>query len=201
MAQQCPLCGGKACPQRIGYYKRKKVIIGFVIYYNFPIARYRCQRKGAIVPGHRTFSLLPHWLVPYRQHACDAIIETVKHVHQSGDSLEQTKQVICNQGRDTDIPLDNQQILDFTRLCGEGFHKLCATPALKRQLQDSRCFNSQNPVDAVLNFIGCYQSPLTLTHQPNVSNIEKLRLDFFYHFQTGPYFQRLFLFGTPSQRR
>jgi len=198
-SQRCPLCGGKDCAKRLGVYWRKRVIIGSSVYADFPVVRYICYRKGSLKPQHRTFSVLPHWLAPYHQHGIDTIIETVKCQHQKGNSYAQTKHEISIHGIGKDFPLENQQILDFKQLLKETFHKLCTIPALKRQLED--CFNSKEPISTVLDFIEQYQTPLTQTYPPHFSNLEKLNLDFFYYYQTTPYFERFFLIGTPSQKR
>ena len=170
-------------------------------YSDFPIVRYICHRKGFLDPPHRTFSVLPHWLAPYHQHGIDVICETVKHQHQRGNSFVQTQQDISIHGTDKDFPLENQQILDFKQLLKETFHKLCTIPTLKTQLEDSGCFNSKDPVGTVLRFIEQYQTPLTKTYPRHFSNLEKLNLDFLFHYQATPYFERFFLIGTPSQKR
>jgi hypothetical protein len=139
--------------------------------------------------------------VPYHQHGLDFIIETMKHLHQSGDSFNQTKQVISNQNIEKELPLENGQIVNFKQLFKETFSKLCATPPLKKQLEDTVCFNNNDPVGSVLEFIEKYKTSLSLPYQSNISNPAKLSLDFFYNYQSTPYFERLFLFGVPSQKR
>jgi hypothetical protein len=62
----CPICKGKHCAIRIGFYFRYAYdsVSGTIIL--LPIARYLCQRKGkAPKNAHKTFSLLPAQLVPY----------------------------------------------------------------------------------------------------------------------------------------
>jgi len=38
-SEQCPLCEGKNCAVRIGFYIRKKLVSHFKEYYDVPIAR------------------------------------------------------------------------------------------------------------------------------------------------------------------
>ncbi|MBL7105883.1 MAG: hypothetical protein ISS18_16280, partial [Bacteroidales bacterium] len=91
-SEQCPLCSGKDCAVRIGFYYRKKLVFGFKTYKNVPIARWLCQKKGHRKPKHRTFSLLPSALIPYHSHDLSLISETVKHKQQTpGATFEQTK--------------------------------------------------------------------------------------------------------------
>lgn len=49
------------------------------------IARYLCQRKGKVEPGaHKTFSLLPHVLIPYKRYSACLSYEVFKLSVESG---------------------------------------------------------------------------------------------------------------------
>lgn len=195
---QCPLCGGKNCAVFLGYYYRTQVVIAWIIWYHFPIRRFRCRRKGPHQPTHRTFSLLPHWLVPYYQHGLGMILEAIRLHRQHGNHFTQTKDAFSERGQNTDLPLENQQIRNFIRLLVKAFHQLCAVPELKPQLHQTGCFYPHDPLASVLEFSAHYQSPRS--YHPGIPKAEKLSPDFFYHWQDGDYFPRQFLFGTPSQK-
>ena len=106
----CPICKGENCAVRIGFYKRKQVIVDNKIYENVPIARWLCQRKGYQKSTHKTFSLLPFPLIPYHRHGLNVIVNTVNFHHHNGSSLVQTKDFISSNGVDADIPLENNHI-------------------------------------------------------------------------------------------
>ena len=201
-SEQCPLCGGKDCAVRIGFYYRKQVVMSFIAYSDVPIPRWLCRKKGQLIVNHRTFSLLPSALIPYHGHDLSLISETVKHKQQTpGASFEQTKSYISNKGIETDISLENNQINDFQKIFTNAFTKLMAIPEIKRLIKQADYFQSNVPITTVISFIDSYKSRFLTTANLKASNIEKLAFDFFFNFQTGCFFDRHFLFGTPSQKR
>ena len=200
-SEQCPLCEGKDCAVRIGFYYRKKLVFEFKTYKNVPIPRWLCRKKAHLKAKHRTFSLLPNALVPYHSHDLNLFFDTVSYHHQNDITFEQTKSYISDKGIETDIPLENNQIKHFLQIFSNGFTKLMAIPELKQQIEQADCFHSSDPITTVLSFIDSYQSRFLTTANLKTSNIEKLAFDFFFNFQTAAYFDRHFLFGTPSQKR
>lgn len=201
-SDQCPLCGEKKCAVRIGFYYRKKLVFEFKTYKNVPIARWLCREKGPLKPKHRTFSLLPSALIPYRSHDLNLISATVKHKQQkSGTTFEQTKSFISDKGIETDICLENNHIKHFLQIYTNAFTKLMAISELKQRIEQADYFHSSNTIATVNRFIDSYKSRFLTTAKLKASNIEKLAGDFFFNFQTGWYFDRHFLFGTPSQKR
>jgi len=201
-SEQCPLCGEKNCAVRIGFYYRKKLVFKFKIYNNVPIPRWLCRKKGHLKAKHRTFSLLPSALIPYHSHDLNLISETVKYKQQTPDtSFENVKNYISDKGIETDITLENNQIKDFLKIFANAFAKLMAISELKQRIKQADYFNSSDPISTVTGFINSYKSPLLTTANLKASNIEKLAFDFFFSFQSGCFFDRHFLFGTPSQKR
>ncbi len=185
---------------RIGFYKRKKVIVDNKIHENVPIARWLCQRKGSTIPQHQTFSLLPSPLIPYHSHGLNVIVDIVNFHHHNGSSFVQTKDFISDKGVNTDLPLENNQIHDFMNIFSQALLKLTTIAELKQQISQASYWDSSDPIATMLKFINGYESRFLSTQQLHASNAEQLALDFFYHFQTDDYFQRHFLFGTPSQK-
>ena len=200
-SEQCPLCGGTNCAVRIGFYYRKQIVISFIAYSDVPILRWLCRKKGTQKPKHRTFSLLPSALIPYHSHDLNLIFETVKHIQQQSTTFEQTKSHISDKGIETDIALENNQIHDFLQIFTSAFTKLMAVPQLKQRIEQADYFHSSNPIITVISFINSYKSRFLTTANLKTSNIEKLAPDFFFNFQTACFFDRHFLFGTPSQKR
>ncbi len=65
----CPICGAKNCAIYLGIYRRgaEDPIENFSVF-DLPVLRYLCQGKGdKKKSAHKTFSLLPYQLAPYRQ--------------------------------------------------------------------------------------------------------------------------------------
>jgi hypothetical protein len=84
------LCaGGRDCARFIGYCFRGVIDEKGTDYKAFPIARYRCNRKGtALTAKHRTFSLLPHQLVPYTKYSIPFIIDALRRVYGEDGSVK-----------------------------------------------------------------------------------------------------------------
>lgn len=197
---QCPLCGGKNCAVRIGFYIRKRLVFYLRTYSDVPILRWLCRQKGPLKAKHRTFSLLPSALIPYHKNDLNLVSETVQYkLQQPQTTFEQTKNYISDKAQHPDIDLENSQIKQFQQLITTAFSKLMAIPEIKQLI--GRDFNSSDPIATVISFGDNYQSPFLTTSNLEASNIEKLSWDFFYNFQSGCYFDRQFLFGTPSQKR
>ncbi|UCE07055.1 MAG: hypothetical protein JSW07_03180, partial [bacterium] len=104
-------------------------------------------------------------------------------------------------GVDTDIPLENNQIHDVMKIVTQALLKLTSLAEVKQQISQASYWDSSDPIGTMLQFINNYESRFLSTRQLHASNAEKLALDFLYHFQTGDYRQRHFLFGTPSQKK
>jgi len=162
--------------------------------------RFLCRDKGNLKSKHKTFSLLPQPLVPYQQTGLDVMFETVKQ-HHAGKSLKQTKDHISQMGVQTDIPLEDKPIRHFQKIFDNAFHKLNTVPQLKHRLRQMPGFNSVDPIGSVIAFIDLYQSTLPGILPDNCPPIVILTHDFFFNFQSGDWFKRYFLFGTPSQHR
>jgi hypothetical protein len=197
----CPICGSANCAVRIGYYFRKRIFIGTNIYLDIPIARWLCRRVNPAPGQHKTFSLLPRSLIPYYQIGLDLILLVASFKNQPNTTYTQTKDFIYNQSDDAEILLETEQINNFQSIVIDAFYKLHANPKLKQKLMDSPNYNNRNPIETVLDFIENYHCLFLDDADPDVSNAEKLTLEFFFHFQIECYFDRHFLFGTPSQKR
>lgn len=165
-----------------------------------PIARYKCQQKGQNKTGHRTFSLLPHVLVPCYQHDLNLIADTIAHHNQQRrPTLEETKNFISAKGQHTDIPLENNHIHRFQKLLQQAYYKLITSPQFNQYI--SRPNQTNDPVKNMLHIIDQYQTPFQTTTAMNASNIQKLAWDFCFNFQTDSFVNRHFLVGTPSQKQ
>ncbi len=138
-------------------------------------------------------------VIPYHKHDINLLIEAVEYTTRDSHSLKVTKDFISEQGINTDISIENSQLYEFNTVCSQALIKLNSIPVLKQRINDCRI--SDKPLQTLINFISGYHSPLEKSFSEEMTNIEKLTLDYFYQYQTGDYFQRGFLFGTPSQKR
>lgn len=87
--RRCLICGGADCARLLGYYERRVVApeLGLDVP-DFRVYRYECQRKGSrLVSTHRTFSLLPIQLVPYRRLSLAFMVMAVLECLRSKVSL------------------------------------------------------------------------------------------------------------------
>lgn len=99
-------------------------------------------------------------------------------------------------GQDDIVNLRFSQLRGFQHIFIQAFAKLAT---LFSQLKNLLPSDKSNPVSIMLDFISTYQSSAIYSHL--TSPAEKLSLDFFFSYQSGDYFPRQFLFGTPSQKR
>lgn len=128
------------------------------------------------------------------------MLDTLCHQSQHPKpTLVQTKDIISNQGLDNDIPLENGHIYHFRKLFELAFYKLFSIPELKKRFDIENLAN--DPVRKILDIIDHYKSPFRTTASMKTSNIQKLAWDFFFNYQTDAFFERHFLFGTPSQKQ
>ncbi|MEW6608461.1 MAG: hypothetical protein AB1414_13625 [bacterium] len=163
-----------------------------------PIARYLCRKKGHLQHPHKTFSLLPAQLIPYRKHDLDLVVETLHCQHQQNLSPAQTIEAISSKGQNDIIDLSYQQLHRFNQIFHLAWDKLMTNSDLKPLLLQN--LSSPNPIICLLVLIQHYQpSPSSL--QLLTSLPVKLSLDFFFSYQHDHLPLRHFLFGTPSQKR
>lgn len=80
----CPICKAAGCARPHGFYVRPAVE-GDGKGIDVPIMRGICHRKGKVdAHAHRTFSLLPHALVPYHRYCATVQYETFKQAVKGG---------------------------------------------------------------------------------------------------------------------
>ncbi len=77
-SDECPICGKKDCAVRIGFYHRWGFCFEELKKTYTPVARYLCRRednnKSNLKSSHRTFSLLPSQLIPYKLYDVDSLM-------------------------------------------------------------------------------------------------------------------------------
>lgn len=93
-SQKCPICHGKDCAVRIGFYFRcsldldsdKKIISLLLV----PIVRFLCKQKQKPKHKHRTFSLLPDTLIPYNRISLDLLMYILQLLIDRAFTIAQT---------------------------------------------------------------------------------------------------------------
>lgn len=101
----CPLCHGKECCIRHGYYYRQVIDESGTFFKSFPIARYLCRRKGKARLKDLTFSLLPEQLIPYRKFSTAFLLAVAefRSGHSISKSLEQFYPILTTAEQLADI--------------------------------------------------------------------------------------------------
>ena len=94
----CPLCGAEGCAKFLQFYTRATVYFDNAVYQNVPIGRFICCRLNPNVAPetHRTFSLLPHPLVPYSPYALNTTIALATALSEHADNAYQTSQTLAS---------------------------------------------------------------------------------------------------------
>jgi len=189
----------KGCAVRIGYYYRVAVVIGFRVYHAVPIARWRCRGKGHCKHPHRTFSLLPHMLVPYQRYDIMFIYETVKSTIDTTASTDQTLEIMSERGVDDAIIIESRHIRSFQNLFIQAYQKCIMFGDIQMLIQKSRI---AEPVAAVCAVIDAYLKETRCHLSSAIPSVERAGIVFYYHSQYDrPYRDRFYLFGTPTQKR
>jgi hypothetical protein len=195
----CPLCEGKNCAVHIGYYYRKVVVVCFTIFTNVPVARLLCNGKGHKKSPHRTFSLLPHMLVPYHQHDLLSMQAAVD-ITSTKTSKTQRLDSMAELGHNDAIIIEDRQMNLFENIFKNANNKLIASGQFQVNSQGEFTIGQLHVLDAYIN--SCVNNDTNLFISSAIAPVEQAALDFFYTAQQHcPFFERLFLFGTPSQKR
>lgn len=124
----CPICHGKKCAIRYGYYDRQVIDEYGTFFKEFPVARYLCQRKGKAKVKDSTFSLLPWQLVPFKKWTIELMFSIASY--RSGHSIKES----LDKFEVETIPADSElrktmlnsaaQLSDITAIIENGLQKL-----------------------------------------------------------------------------
>ncbi len=196
-SDECPLCGGKHCAVRIGFYYRWAIEIDFrsctIIILLIPVARYLCKQINKPKHKHRTFSLLPDTLIPYSRISIDLMMLILQWLTEE-DSVEQTIEKIDSITPD-DIFLSEQMILHLLQIIKQSRIKLILF--FKKLDNDERA-----PPD--FHTYTLNETIMYLLRYPTPENEHPARgayhLSVLYYKMQGSYPKNArFLFGTASQ--
>ena len=155
---------------------------------------------------HRTFSLLPHPLIPYSPYALDTSVELVTALTDHAGNAYQTSQTLASTYENLNpIPTTLGRLKD--RLL-EALDKLRCLPEKFQQMIKPNQGANGRTLETLADFITLlvnYHSPacgIGVSGRKALSGACGLSYDWFYVFQAElPYMARNFLVGTPSQKR
>jgi hypothetical protein len=203
----CPLCGAEGCATFLGFYFRVRVYCDGRVYHNIAVARFICRRLHPEVAAgtHRTFSLLPAFLIPYCPYALDLMVAVAEQLDHHAENVYQTTNTLANHyDQETNSESLNLYAATVSRIKHRLYEAMNKLNQLSSTVQKLIGWsNGARGWSALLAFINHYRSRLHAT----LSGACALAQDWFYLFQEGPdgpslpYMQRDFLFGTASQKR
>lgn len=186
------------------FYTRARVYFDNTVYRDVPIGRFICCRLNPNVPSetHRTFSLLPHPLVPYSPYALNTTIALAAALAERADNAYQTSQTLASVYENL-----NPDPTTLGRIKGrllEALHKLKRLPEkLQQMISPSKIPTSTTLADLITLMVTYHSQVLVeVSGRKGLSGACALCHDWFYVFQAElPYMERDFLVGTPSQKR
>jgi hypothetical protein len=194
----CPICGGKDCARFFKYYTREVVDENGKFYKDFPIAQFICNRKGNnIKVGHKTFSLLPYQLIPYRKYSIYFTIESCKSRNKEGKSINGVLDHLAGIAED-DLSINGNQILRMDTLIEEAIDKILASGYYPEF--DTTLHQHSSGEGRIKNFIEYAEGFECLKGICDIKGPCALGYDFY--LSGGGYYKNAhFLFGTASQFR
>ena len=201
-SEKCLICGAKDCARYHGTYERGATcpITGFDEP-DLMVLRFLCNGKGVRSKcDHKTFSLLPLVLVPYRQLTLRFLILAVLLRLREGLSLFDAMNAI----EDTLVNLAD--IGDFlsiaSQLQWEKMMKLALGRFIISDMSKQQQFSMvrQMPEEALVAFLQVAIEYRTREADPPIRGPDGLNWDF-YHSSGGSTELAPFLFGTASQHR
>jgi hypothetical protein len=186
--------------QFIGYYYREVIDENGRYYKDFPIPRFLIKNPN-IFPfvKHKTFSLLPYQLIPYRKYSIFFLITVMKHRCIDLMTLHKLQEYIFDFSSRTGgyIELSISRIYSLKRLIDEAITKLLASGYYS---DFERIFQSESKMDRIRAFINISLDFFCYKVLPPIRGPCALSYD--YYLQGGGYLRNhYFLFGTPSQFR
>lgn len=185
----CPICGGKDCPNVLGSYHRQVVDENGTYYKEFPIIRFKCNRKGLKTTRHRTFSLLPSPLVPYSKYSLPFVFKAMKEWKLHGKSAKEVLDELTLMEETGVICVNPSTLYQFEKLLITATEKILTTGFLQ-EIHSS--LNNPDEETRIRTFLGFFderiRAPSSIAYQ-------------FYLHGGGYRKNAAFLFGTPSQFR
>lgn len=205
-SHRCPICGAKDCAIFIGFYTRWVIDENGNIFENFPIARFLCKGKGKrkwMTKGKRkvsckTFSLLPHKLIPYSKYSISFVINSVIMRVIDNISYDKILNNLADLSKERALNLCSQTICDFKHLILNSCEKLINSGMYTNDIKIN--FNTPDIDIRAKSFIEFAKDFVCNKNKSPIRGPCGLAYDFYLN-SGGFYRNAQFLFGTPSQFR
>lgn len=127
-SDKCPICGARNCAVRIGYYHRWVYIFKLKVKLYIPVARYLCRRKNKTrsqwKSTHKTFSLLPSQLIPYRMYDLDSMLYIADSRLKKDDTFLDIATDIAAIAEHPVISISTDTIMEYLEIFINGCMKL-----------------------------------------------------------------------------
>jgi hypothetical protein len=187
----CPICHGRDCAVRIGFYYRTAFDIFLMVYItDLPIARYKCQRKRKPLVKDLTFSLLPHCLIPYLKPTIPSFMDIIYDKYHHKKSTEKILDKLYMRIAVNSFNLSARSLLRYYQL----FHqtvikiKLAWKENIFKPPPDFPYLTMHQITEYIQNYPGTDNRPSALVMS-----------DYYYQQQNGYFNNAQFLFGTAYQ--
>jgi hypothetical protein len=176
----CPLCEGSNCPKRIGYYDRGVMDVSGNDF-RIDNARYLCNRKGPKNPIHRTFSLLPHQLIPYLPYTVELTFKVISFWLE-GHSIYDVLEYASSLGVDEPLELSTSTLYVLKAVVEKAFDKVV--------MQGEYEIEAEEALEGFIDVCKGFHRRLN-----GRDSVGPLAISIDYYCRSGG----CFLFGTPSQ--
>jgi hypothetical protein len=188
-SEKCPICHGKDCVVKHGFYKRLIIDLKKGYFFNILIIRYKCRRvlKPKNNIKDRTFSLLPHELIPYLSLTINSLMIIVINSCVSKKTIKEIQRLVEDSQIDEDriYNIDIRHIKEYILLFRETYFKL--NQFINKHNIRAGPFRGGGEIDEAIIFLKSYKNGF-----PGFS---------LYYYETeGGYIKNAwFLFGKPYQ--
>lgn len=126
--KKCPICHGRNCAVRHGFYFRLIIDLKKRYFFFIRIIRYKCRRVQKPKNGlkDRTFSLLPHELIPYISLTIDSLMMIVENKLVTNNSTKEIQRILDGSMIDADriYNMDSRHFNHYVSIFIETYFKL-----------------------------------------------------------------------------
>ena len=156
-SDKCPICGAKKCAVRIGYYYRWVYIFKLKIKLYIPVARYLCRRKNKTKSQwrstHKTFSLLPSQLIPYRMYDLDSMLYIADSSLKRNKSFLDTATDMSTMEEHPAISISTDTIMEYLEIFIQGCTKLKTLFELIYNTYERYIYPIKNHTGGIIKFV------------------------------------------------
>ena len=187
--EKCPICHGENCAVRHGFYSRLIIDIKKGYFFFILIIRYKCRRVLKPKNGlkDKTFSLLPHELIPYFSFTIESLMIIILNTLVKLKSTKEIQNLLDVSLIDEDrlYNIDSRHIKNYCLLFIETYFKLNE-------------FISKHNIRAG-PFYGYNNNPAAISFLKNYKNGYADFSVYYYETEGGYERNAWFLYGKPYQ--